>query len=508
MNATYRQLLPSLFIVLLLLAGLAVGDGHAQSKTTATAVTHRPLLSVKEMQQDLAILWAAFNTMHPAYGLYTTEDSMWLRYHATVQRICRPMREDEFMTAMYPLVSALKCGHTQVRHSVHYKPTAADRLPRLPFQVLVQNGRAWVTTHQLTTLQTGDELLRINDVPVKDIIQHGGDLYAADGNNQTFKELFLSEYDGFEDACNKYYRWKPPYHMLLRTADGMEQTLDADTLPATAPQAESIKTFDNYTNWSSSVNTGYLPLRFLKNAAVACFEVHSYQYEDTLIFKKAFKEIHEKGIKTLIIDLRHNTGGDIRIAAKLLTYLADAPFQMVGDLWARVPNPGKTAFTPYFDTAGTASFFQSFQPTGIKKAGCYQMAFQPAFGNLLGKTDLDKEDHFKGKLIVLIDGATFSSGAHTAAAIRQNCKGALFIGRETAGGAEGCSGGSIQALTLPHTRVVISFPLLRVVSVFRPATYGHGILPDHVVAYTPMDIVTQKDVDLLRALEVIHATAE
>ncbi|HVI48447.1 MAG TPA: S41 family peptidase [Chitinophaga sp.] len=494
----------SLFITCLTLAVAASNGSYAQSeKTTTMTAASRALLPVEGMQKDLLVLCDAFKEIHPAYGLYTSGDSLQRLYSTTVNALSRPLSEDEFIDVVYPFVSALKCGHTQVKHSVNYQPSSTYSAPHLPFQVLVQNGRVWITTSRLTTMQTGDELLSINNVPVADIIKHGGDLYAADGNNQTFKELFLSEYDGFEDACNKYYRWKPPYHITFKTSQGAIKTISADT---TGKSLQStVKEVDNYKNWSSAVNTDYLPLRFLRHSAAACFEVHSYQYQDTVIFEKTFKEIREKGVKHLIIDLRHNTGGDIRIAAKLMTYLADNPFQMVGDLWARVPDPGKTRFTAYFDSSGMESFFQSFQPTGIKKNEHYPVAFQPAFGNLLEKTNLDKKYHYNGDLIVLIDGATFSSGAHTAAVIKQNCRKATFIGRETAGGSEGCSGGSIQHLTLPNTGVVIDFPLLRVVSVIRRPTYGHGIMPDYTVLLTPLDIVTKRDPDLLEALSIISA---
>ncbi|RAJ77368.1 peptidase S41-like protein [Chitinophaga dinghuensis] len=465
--------------------------------------TSHQQLSVKAMREDLSTLWAAISDMHPAYGLYTATDSLRTVYDNTVRRIQQPMSESEFITIVYPLISALKCGHTQIKHSAHFRPAAADQLPSLPFKVLVRQHRAWITSHQLKEVRTGDEILSINGVAVKDIIQHGSDLYAADGNNQTFKELFLSEYDGFEDACNKYYKWKPPYAIKLKTVQGKVITISADTLPATAPQAEIVQVVDNRRNWKSAVGEEELPLRWLNNAAVACLEVHSYQYEDTLVFSKAFKAIRENGVQTLIIDLRHNTGGDIRIAAKLLTYLADSAFQMVGNLWARVPNPGKTKFDPYLDTAKTLSFMESFRPTGIRNEGRYYMAFQSGFVNLLEKMELDKKDHFDGTLIVLIDGATFSSGAHTAAAIRKYCSKSTFIGRETAGGAEGCSGGTIQDLTLPNTGIVITFPLLRVVSVLNPMIQGHGIMPDREVVYTPTDIVTNRDRDLEEAVKMI-----
>jgi len=471
---------------------------------TSRSDTSRKLLPVKSMQEDLSILWSSIQEIHPAYGLYTSKDSLLQVYKRTVLLLTKPMSENEFIATIYPFISALKCGHTQLKHSENYAPSAADKMPHLPFQVLVSNGKAWVTTHQVKELKTADELLTINNVPVAEIIQHGGDLYATDGNNETFKELFLSEYDGFEDACNKYYHWRPPYNITLRTAGGEVKKLLIDTVPSATPQAEPVNEADNYKGWSVSSKTDYLPLRFFKNGSIACFEVHSYQYTDTAIFAKAFEEIHTKGVKNLIIDLRHNVGGDIRIGAKLLTYLADTPFQMVGDVWTSTPNPAKNRFAQYFDTARTESFYQSFKPTGVVKDGHYGHDFQPAFGKLLGKTALDKANHYNGNLFVLIDGATFSAGAHSAAAIKQYCKKARFIGRETAGGSEGCSGGTLQHLTLPNTGIVVEFPWLRLVSVLKDPVYGHGVMPAYVVAYLPEDVITKKDADLEKVLSLIR----
>lgn len=508
MNLPKNRLQQTTVLFLFLVLTIASCKGPNNPKKSDASIsqtdTSRKLLPVKNMQGDLSILWGSIQEIHPAYGLYTPRDSLLQLYKRTVLLLNKPMTEDEFIAAIYPFISALKCGHTQLKHSENYTPSAADRMPHLPFQVLVRNGKAWVTSHQVKELRTADELLTINNVPVSEIIQHGGDLYSTDGNNETFKELFLSEYDGFEDACNKYYHWKAPYNITLRTSGGEAKTLLIDTVPPTTPQAEPVNEADNYKGWTISSNTDYLPLRYFKDGSIACFEVHTYQYADTAIFEKAFEEIHAKGIKNLIIDLRHNTGGDIRIGAKLITYLADAPFQMVGDVWTSAPDPAKSRFAQYFDTARTESFYQSFKPTGIIKDGHYEYDFQPAFGKLLGKTALDKTNHYNGNLFVLIDGATFSAGAHSAAAIKQYCKNARFIGRETAGGAEGCSGGTLQHLTLPHTGIVVEFPWLRLVSVLKDPVYGHGIMPDYVVAYTPQDVVTKKDVDLGKVLSLIR----
>ena len=470
------------------------------SSKPGSADTLAEKLAVKNMHDDLFILWSAIKEMHPAYGMYVAPDSLQKIYEQVAKSIDTPLSEKDFISKVYPLLSRLGCGHTQLRTTAGYK---AVKTPHLPFEVLVRGNQAWVTTHQIAVLQTGDEILSMNSVPVAAMINHGSDLYAGDGYNKTFKELFLSEYDGFEDACNYYYHWTPPYHISLRTKQGALKTIEVNAAVKGVPQLENSKTIDNYTNWTIAKNTDYLPLRFLKNGSTAWFEAHSYQYTDTIIFKEAFKQIREKGVKNLILDLRHNTGGDIRVGAKLLSYLANSPFPMVGDVTSRLPNIAVNHFEKYFDTARTASYNQSFKPTNIKKGAYYHVDFSPVFGNMADIIPLDKTAHFDGNLLVLIDGATFSAGAHSTIAIKTFCKNAKFIGRETAGGAEGCSGGTIQHLTLPNTHILVEFPWLRFVSVAKDPALGHGIVPDYTVIYNPEDVIDKEDLDIKKALSLI-----
>jgi hypothetical protein len=466
----------------------------AKQHTTRDSVQQ---LSVQSMRDDLFILWSAIKEMHPAYGIYTPADSLQQVYNETLASINGPLSEMDFMSRVYPLLSRLRCGHTQLKHSPGYK---GIREPRLPFEVLVRQHRAWITTHTTRALNTGDELLTLNGVPVATIIGHGADLYAGDGYNETFKELFLSEYDGFEDGCNHYYHWQPPYQVSLRTKQGQVKNLQLDTVVVpglTAPEAPAD------TGWITAPGTDYLQLRFLKNKPTAWFQASTYQYNDTVIYKTVFKQIHEKGIQNLVLDLRHNTGGDLRIAAKLMSYLANAPYHMISNVQARIPNPAINHFEQYFDTSRTESFNQGFKP-GKKEGAFYHIDFTPAFGNMLAALPLDAADHFNGRLFVLIDGATFSAGAHTATAIKAQCKNAIFIGRETAGASDGCSGGTVQHLTLPNTGIMVEFPWMRLLSVDKHATFGRGVLPDYEVVYGPQDVVEKKDLDIEKVLSLMN----
>jgi Peptidase family S41 len=493
-------------LCLMLLAFCAGCDKHNGKKTAAAntnITTPTPLLTVKNMQSDFTILWQAIKEMHPGYGFYTPVDSLQRAYVKTSSSINKPLSETDFIALIYPFLCKLRCGHTQIKHSVNYKPDTTIKVPHLPFEVLVHNHTARVTTHTNSQLNTGDEIISINDRPVAEIINHGSDLYCGDGYNNTFKELFLSEYDGFEDACNKYYHWPGPYKATIRNKKGELKTLQIEVgnNESTVQQQNQVPV-DNYAGWSESKNTGNLPLRFSKTSAAAYFVTKPFAYADTDIYKEAFKQIQQKGVKCLILDVRHNTGGDLRVATKLLSYLADSPFIIVKDVKARLPDLAINNFANYFDTARTNSFNTGFK-TGIKEGNWYHIDSKPEFGDLYGPLSLAKANHFNGKLIVLIDGATFSSGALFTAALKAQRKNATFIGRETAGSEEGCNGVTLQELTLPNTKVIVDFPWMRVISAAKTTVKGRGIMPDYTINYSPRDVVNKTDPDFIKAVSLL-----
>jgi len=61
-------------------------------------------------------------------------------------------------------------------------------------------------------------------------------------------------------------------------------------------------------------------------------------------YKESFEEIHSKGSKAVIIDLRDNGGGEDELGQLLLSYLVDKPFKYYDDL---VINSMSFSFSKY-----------------------------------------------------------------------------------------------------------------------------------------------------------------
>jgi len=457
-------------------------------------------LSVKDMRADLFILWSAIKELHPGYGKYFPADSIARSYDATFSTLNEPMYEGGFISRMYPFLCTLGCGHTQIKHSAGYQSPPGITVSHLPFEVLVRHDRAWVTTRKTDKLATGDEIISINNEPASAIIQHGRTLYCGDGYVASFKELYLSEYDGFEDVCNIYYKWTAPYHVSVRTREGVLKTVTLDS--TTVPASGNVASTDKYAHWTKAKSAEDLALYFSKQNSTALFEVKGLEYTDTIAYADFFDQIAHKRSKNLILDLRHNGGGDLRIVIKLLSYLADSSFGIVKDIRCRLPDPSSNSFPTYFDPERTESFKSSCLP-GRRENNWYHMDIRPDFARPYGPIPTAGSGRFRGNLFVLVDGGTFSSAALLASALKAQRKNIVFIGRETAGAEEGCNGFTIQRLTLPNTRIVVEFPWLQVVSMAASPVPGRGIIPEYPVDYTPEDIVKGSDPDLVRALQLI-----
>jgi hypothetical protein len=498
--------LVTIFVSFLIAITLGCGGNASHKESNADAITAdtvaKNMLTIKGMHDDLSVLWSVVKELHPGYGFYTSAADLQKAYDKTYSSIKSPLSEGQFIDLIYPLVCELRCGHTQLKHSASFKPSASEKVPHLPFKVLVRNHHVWVTEQQTAVINTGDEIIDVNGVPVSEIVDKGYGLYCGDGYTETFKELFLSEYDGFEDACNKCYHWSGPYKIKLLTTTGVLQTVEVKAGDGSLADDLKLKPVDNFANWAVDKSIPDNRLRFLNQSSTAWFSAPPFAYSDTIVYKNAFASIKKKGIKNLVLDLRHNTGGDIRVATQLLSYLADAPFNVVKEVKSRVPDLAHNRFAKYFDTTITQGFVLGFK-TGGRVGDWYHIDAQPAFGQIYGPFQLAKKDHFNGSLIVLIDGATFSSGALLTSAIKAQRKNVKFIGRETAGAEEGCNGVTLQKLTLPNTKIVVDFPWMRVVSVAKNPIKGRGIMPDYDVNYKPEDVVRNNDLDLKKAISLV-----
>lgn len=467
-------------------------------------------ISVEALRADIRVLRATLEELHPSLYRYTPKKTLDSAFDATFAGLQFTLTEQEFINRLRPLISQIRCGHTQVEHSKAFKQTPnRPRAVPLPFQVLTQDNRLFIVQNNSTDarLETGAEILSINGISTEQLIQEARQHWSSDGLNRTWVEFFINFYEGaiLEDVATFVHGWRGTYTLQVRHTNGIINTTTVMARPPNRPpdtalaRQQIMPVKPARSRWNPKP---HLNLRLLPDSVTAVLTVNALEYGDEAFYQQAFAHLQQKRIQNLVLDIRRNHGGDARIVSQLLAHLADGPFVLIRQVEGPVANPERSRFRPYFDKEILDSHRTSFA-SGVRQSGVYQFNFRPENGRITGYLPVAKSNRFLGKLFVLIDGGTFSNGANFAASLKAQRANTRFIGRETGGTEAGCNGGTVQRLTLPHSGVVVQFPWLRLVSASPNSDTGHGLLPDVPVTLTPRALANGRDEDLEAALKLI-----
>ncbi len=183
-----------------------------------------------------------------------------------------------------------------------------------------------------------------------------------------------------------------------------------------------------------------------------------------LVLQSMFREIQEKGVQTLVLDLRNNTGGDERLGKQIIWYLTE-----------------RKDLRGFQDFYQISNFFRRLAKADYKK---FNRLHQELYGaplpmdTLLNVTatllkspgyfdDLEKDDSpflldhnlpkFKGKVYVLIGPKTFSAAQWLATTLKDNGL-ATIVGLPLGNQPSSQTGASV--LKLPHTKTLVSLSYL------------------------------------------------
>jgi hypothetical protein len=155
--------------------------------------------------------------------------------------------------------------------------------------------------------------------------------------------------------------------------------------------------------------------------------------------KYFFKEVSERGIDTILIDLRGNPGGNGNIGNLLLSYLIpnDIEYYLIGNL-------KKSVYEDYYERNAGLIISNQYRIENHQKKYFYKV--KPI-----------KKYHSNASIYLLIDKHTLSTATYVSSHLKYTCK-ANVIGEETAENEYQLGGGVIRTLVLPNTGLRIKFP--------------------------------------------------
>jgi hypothetical protein len=442
----------------------------------------------QKLIEDFRLLRNALEEAHPALYRFSSKKVMDSLFYNAESKIT-DMSAREFCLIIAPVISAIKCGHTGCTPTeMNFVGDFVMHGKCFPFGVKILKDKLFIVGNYSSdsTIRPGFDVKSINSIPVTQVLTELLDLVPSDGNNLTRK------YREIEGAFWGYYyiRFGATDSFYISGSNPGDQYLVSRKVAAISVSERNAKK-----NAKGVKQTPVADLSVIDNSTA----ILSFRSFDTKRLNNGlgdyekwvdstFLRIKEKRVKNLIIDLRDNSGGRSMNAAFLFGHIANRDFNM----FMRADfNTDKRLLYFHDDTCKK---FYGFAPGPDGKFILTDTLVE------VGVQHPDK-NHFSGKVFVLVNGGTFSSGAQFAVLTRYYKRG-IIIGEE-AGGNYVCNA-SASILLLPNSQ--IRARIARATWTLDLPGYeynGRGILPDYLIPETIDNIITGKDTILEYTLSLI-----
>ncbi|WED29667.1 S41 family peptidase [Vibrio sp. DW001] len=406
--------------------------------------------SKNELQEDFLQAVEAIKTYHSNF--YIKEEQL----DSYAKEYIDAIVDDDvlfFSRILSEFLEKIGCGHSYIELSGrNQKKYFEIESHHIPLDLFVVNDKLFVKKSVSTaSIPVGAEILSINGLSGKAIIETLLNRIGSDGRNKAFKyaqmsTIFSWVYFDLVDNQDKY-------QVTYKTKDNQ---IVIEEIEAVSRQALNVLL--NY----GDMDAESIGIEFFDTYAVLTIDHFNYYKpnERQVFYEKLdafFSDVDALGLKNLILDIQENDGGDPFSANYLYSYISPNSYQYFSK---------KKSYHDWYH-----SLYLSAEP---------------------------KKNNFKGNIYTLTGGRVFSTGAHLASLIKQNNIGPL-IGSET-GGSYRCSSYA-QKIVLRNTnlKLIISTKIYETLSSKLKEVYT--ITPDYVVNKTVSETV--KGINMARMKAII-----
>lgn len=420
------------------------------------------------LHQDVDALVSGVKARHPDYYGYVDEARLASLVAEIKTAIDKPMNRIEFFRHVGRLSHAFQDGHSFLLWPYQELDALREQGEKLfPFAIRFTDDGAFIPQAYVAgelNIPAGSEIVSINGESMADIFASAQDYVG--GETQVLREAFVAERFGY--MLWAVYGFIGQFDLEL-VHQGRLRTVNIDNSqswnPADTATAQAHADL-SYQRLNASV--GYLN--------VASFDVDLEAFSDQL--ESLFGRIATDQVTSLIIDIRHNSGGNTDTAAELTQYIANKRFRLVSRVTEKLNEDNRGLFN-----------------------------YKGLPGDMLSTewddyhAPMDSPHRFTGEVIVLIGPATYSSAIVFATAVKDHQFGVL-AGQSTGGYANQSAQGNL--FNLPHSqlRAYVATRLL-----VRPAGDAEVsvVVPDIAVEYSLAD--QQKGIDTVLQHVVQHLSS-
>lgn len=467
--------------------------------TSLTCGAKAQVLNPDSMKREISLLQQALTTLHPGVYRYQTPkeaEAMFAHYR---KAISYPITKERYFILLSQLLTHLHCGHTYTNYwnqpkSLQKQLYSESHLPVL-FRMI---GNQMIVTHNLSdvpSIKPGDEILAINGIPTKQIIDSLLTVSPSDGLHGLTRKLdniSIEPLDVDTSNFNLFDIYFPLFFPKNFNTGSYQLTLQyRNSNVRSISKKERLAIYHNRfgvlpiheKNWSLGF-TGQTAI-----FKIGDFETWNWKSDYHHFLDSIFKVIRARHIEKLIVDIRGNGGGDDAARDEVLSYLSAGPFGCEDPMHLKfrflsIPD----SLLPYLQT-----WDKSFKEA--KNADDYVQHRDGLFENKKELTTpcdpvQPKANHFTGKIWLLTDSRNKST-TFTMAKLFRTEKLGIIVGETTSGNQQGINGGKFFFLNLPYSHIEADIPL--VWGAYNGSKPDTGIRPDILIPVTRASITAQRD---------------
>ncbi|MDG1333536.1 MAG: S41 family peptidase [Crocinitomicaceae bacterium] len=442
-----------------------------------------------QLKSDLNILVSDMKSSHPGLYEYTTPaifDSL-----ATVFEtgLTDSLTQEQFHLRVRKFIRVVGCGHTSAQPSDPWYKALRGNASTVPMHIFLQDDQMYIRKafdEKLDSL-IGARVVSIDNRPANEVLAELKSIVGRDGFGETRVERNVQRlFQTFYLFC---YGQRETYQLELEKSTGEMVNV---TVEGKNPKRYSIQKRHQLTRVISAKHAKFGFIDSARKTAVIdlnSFPTGGYKK----FYRKSFKQLAENNSETLIIDLRGNGGGYMPNGNRLLRYLMKEKFTL------DFSKPRKQGKRSKHIKAGlpvriTRFIFATIPDRNKEDPDRnYQIRYKPI-----------KKNAFNGKVYVLTDGWTFSTGSFVTSKLK-NSGNAIVVGEETGGGEVAFNAVLTWKLSLPSSNLIVTLPMYHIEIQSEMEDIGRGVMPDIPVVY---DNVQQKldgiDLELEKILQSIE----
>lgn len=455
----------------------------------------------QQLKDDVQAMEETLRNNHPSLFWYATPQEIDASFVRAYQLLKDSLTEDAFKNIISETLFTIRCGHTSVRHSVQWNKYAFGKKPTgFPLGLKITDDSTLVLTVNLnrtdSVLKRGMQIQSINGLSAKKIIDTLFPLVPIDGNAKNFSYQNIS--NNFQSYYNSRFSNSKTYQLKYIDSSGTEREIILPALGSSKDTARPRFSTSANNNPQQTISTRQRRLQASRSFSIdsssqfATLRINSFtKYVKPSFIKKTFKQLKRKNITNLIIDVRNNGGGLIKSSLLLTKHLKQNAFYFTDSIISTHKKiRSSIKINKKFITNLGMFFFSKKKKDNLYEFAFFKKEYQP------------KKNAFKGKVIILTGGYSFSATTMFLSSVKgqQNI---TLLGEETGGGYYGNNGVFIPEMVLPNTKLRVRLPLYRIVNNKTHLKNGSGVIPEVEVKASAESIRLNTDPKMEKAIALI-----